>query len=365
MRTLRFAVALATLALACTTGGQRDPDVPDRPDPITDSLDLPDPAVDTPITDDSLRMSALALDSAGADTTDGIPPEITAEDTLIAIGDTRRRATPTSLFFGMFSLPTDLWGKNQMTGASLGCAPEYLGGALRAAERVGTALICSFPRRLMKEGLVADHKLSITNAKKLVDNYLRYTSLATIHSYVDKGILLGFMTGDDFGCIPCNGGRRITQQEQAQITQYARQKFGSRVPLGVRVSMTWVAGYSGWGSSLDFGWAQYRADFGAASKYFGDNYRLAKERGMKVVGGLNSHSCYKLSSGKFRRCTGAEIRGAMQYPIDVYPDVFGAVNSWRWDQGDWNVSDFRTAMLEAGARAKTKSRRTLLRVGAS
>lgn len=334
MRTIKLTVLAGLLIFAC------------KPKPGPE----PTPA-DTTVTD-TTKADTAAMDST--DVNDSVVT-LTAADTLPAPRGFRR-AGPVTLSYGMYNTPKEQWGKYNMNTIVAGVQPKYLMAQLRAMDSYGMSIFVNFPNSRMRN---SNGTWNLTKCIDLGNEYAQYAKPDSLRKYVAKGVLKGFISGDDFTSLTAWGGKTISQADEAKCVANAAAKFGSDIPIGVRTVMSWILQYNGWNKKLHFGWAQYKTTKGDVSNYFNGNAKLAKDNGYAMVGGLNSHNCYKgTGTGP---CKDYQILQWLPYPIKN--DVYCAVVSWRWDDNDWRNSGFRNAMIDMGQLAKNRPAASCARPG--
>ena len=128
--------------------------------------------------------------------------------------------------------------------------------------------------------------------------------------------IIGFNLADDYQCVECWGGVKITQSEIADWASYVRQKLPG-LRIGVRVDPGWVQG-SGLPALIDYAWAQYHTGKGDAKTYFDRHASLAKSLGLALAMGVNVTHCGGPNTAP---CTPAQVREFMgmaaQYPEKI------------------------------------------------
>jgi hypothetical protein len=256
-------------------------------------------------------------------------------------GDSQRQtgaAESTGFTAGLGDWPAGLYCSGLATGAMETLNPNALMRRLQLAAQCGVRLVIVPPRRMLTSTGFPKGPFSVESAKQLTDEYAQVLTPETIEKY--RSTIVGFNLGDDYTCVKCWGGEKITQEQIADWAAYARSRLPG-IPLGVRVTPDWVDKYPPLAPLLDYAWAQYHTGKGDARAFFDKAARNAGRLGLRVVMGLNMKDCYGENTAS---CSGPELLQlgtlALSHPASC------AFINWRYDEGAWEQSDVQAAWKE-------------------
>ncbi len=273
-------------------------------------------------------------------------------DTVPALDSTRvvdsvRAAARSHAGFaaGLSTWPTDAYCSGLMSAAMQQVDPRVLLGRLQLAHRCNVRLVLVPPRRMLTVDGRPAGVFSVDSAKRFTDRYAAVLPADTIRKY--RATILGLNLADDYGCLRCWGGHKITQAQIAEWAAYTRTKLPG-IPLGVRVTPDWVAAHPPLAPHLDYAWAQYAARKGDAQAYFDRAATIAQRLGLRVVMGVNTENCY--GAGSSTPCTAADLARfggmAVRHPGSC------AFVSWRYEEGTWAQPGVRAAWEDLVAVAR-------------
>jgi hypothetical protein len=107
-----------------------------------------------------------------------------------------------------------------------------------------------------------------------------------IGTYINDGTFAGHMMIDE-PSDPSNWGGRPIPYDQLEAAARYSKSLWPNLPTLLRTRPTWLAKASFSWRYLDGGWAQYASRFGSVTNYRDAEVRAAKNKGLKVVFGLN------------------------------------------------------------------------------
>jgi hypothetical protein len=212
----------------------------------------------------------------------------------LALAQSVKPADSTGFTAGLSSWPADLYCSGLATGTMQTLNPKALLRRIQLAAGCGVRLVIDPPRRMLTSNGLPKGPFSVESAKQLTDEYAEVLTPETIEEY--RSTIVGLNLGDDYTCIKCWGGEKITQEQIADWAAYTRTRLPG-LPLGVRVTPDWVAKYPALAPLLDYTWAQYQMRKGDAKAFYEKAARIAGRLGLRVVMGLNVKDCY----GRTRR----------------------------------------------------------------
>jgi hypothetical protein len=247
-------------------------------------------------------------------------------------------ADSTGFTAGLGDWPAGLYCSGLASGAMETLAPRALLRRIQLAAQCGIRLIIVPPRRMLTSNGLAKGPFSLESAKQLTDEYAQVLTPETIEEY--RSTIVGLNLADDYTCVKCWGGEKITQEQIADWAAYARSRL-TGLPLGVRVTPDWVAKYPPLAPLLDYAWAQYHMRKGNAKAFYDKAARYAGRLGLRVVMGLNLKDCYGENTTS---CSGSELLQlgtlALKHPASC------AFINWRYDETAWEQPDVREAWEE-------------------
>jgi hypothetical protein len=284
---------------------------------------------------------------------------VPAVDSARVVDSVRAAARSRSGFpAGLSTWPTDAYCSGPMSAAMQQVAPRALLSRLQLAARCGVRLVLVPPRRLLTADGRPRGEFSVDSAKRFTDRYAAVLPPDSIRKY--RATILGLNLADDYGCVSCWGGRKITQAEIAEWAAYTRTMLPG-IPLGVRVTPDWVASHPPLARQLDYAWAQYATRKGDAQAYFDEAAAIGQRLGLRVVMGVNLENCYQ--PGASTPCTAADLARfggmAVRHPGSC------AFVSWRYDEGTWARADVRAAWDELVSAARARDATDCARLTAS
>jgi hypothetical protein len=216
--------------------------------------------------------------------------------------------------------------------------PNALLRRLQLAAQCGVRLVIVPPRRMLTSTGFAKGPFTVESAKQLTDEYAEVLTPETIQQY--RSTIVGLNLGDDYTCVKCWGGQKITQEQIADWAAYARTRLPG-IPLGVRVTPDWVEKYPPLAPLLDYAWAQYQSRKGDPKGYFDKAARIASRLGLRVVMGLNMKDCYGENTAA---CSGSELLQLGTLALN-HPASCAFIN-WRYDREAWEERDVQEAWKE-------------------
>jgi len=247
---------------------------------------------------------------------------------------------------GLSNWPPGLYCSGLTNAAMETLNPRALLSRLQLAARCGVRLVIVPPRRMLTSNGLAKGPFSVESAKQLIDEYAQVLTPDVIEKY--RSTIVGLNLGDDYTCVKCWGGEKISQEQIADWAAYARSKLPG-LPLGVRVTPDWVKKYPPLAPLLDYTWAQYQTRKGDVKEFYDKAAGNAGQLGLKVVMGVNVKDCYGENTAA---CSGTELAQfgamAMSHPASC------AFINWRYDEATWEQPDFRQAWDELMALARKR-----------
>jgi hypothetical protein len=255
-------------------------------------------------------------------------------------------ANSTGFTAGLDGWPADLYCSGLANAAMQTLPPNALLRRLQLAAQCGVRLVIVPPRRMITSNGLAKGPFSLESAKQLTDQYAQILTPETIQEY--RSNIVGLNLADDYTCVKCWGGEKITQQQIADWAAYARTRLPG-LPLGVRVTPDWVKRYPPLAPLLDYTWAQYHTRKGDPKEFYDKAAGIARQLGLKVVMGVNVRDCYGENT---MACSGRELAQfgamAMSHPASC------AFINWRYDEATWEQPDVRQAWAELMALARKR-----------
>jgi hypothetical protein len=256
---------------------------------------------------------------------------------------------------GLSTWPTDSYCTGPMSAAMQQVDPRVVLKRVQHAARCDVRLVLVPPRRLLTYNGRASGEFSVDSAKRFTDLYAAELPPDTIRKY--QRTILGLNLADDYGCLHCWGGKKITQEQIAEWASYARARLPG-MPLGVRVTPNWVADHPPLAQQLDYAWAQYATRKGEPQEYFDKSDVIARSLGLKMIMGVNVQNCY--DGNKSPPCSPEDL--ARFGTIAVRHPGSCAFVSWRYNESTWARSEIRAAweglLSEARARKAEDCRRS-------
>ena len=252
--------------------------------------------------------------------------------------DTVRRAQAagsTGFTAGFGDWPPDLYCSGLTNGAMETLNPKVVLRRIQRAAQCGVRLVIVPPRRRLTANGMQEGQFSVENAKQLVDEYAQVLTPQTIAEY--RSTILGLNLADDYTCVKCWGGEKITQQQIADWAAYARARLPG-LPLGVRVTPDWVEKYPPLAPLLDYTWAQYHMRKGDPKAFYDRAADAAHRLGLKVVMGLNVKDCYGEHTTP---CSPSDLLRVGTLAMN-HPSSCAFIN-WRYDEAIWDRADVREA----------------------
>lgn len=222
------------------------------------------------------------------------------------------------------------------TTTNVGAAPDRVLLVLQRADRCGISLTVTYPRRIQTTNGEQRGPYSPAKHRAASDAYARALPPDTIRKYMGRRVLLGIITGDDFGCAPCWGGEKIPVTEARDAANYAKRKLPDAA-VGIRLdALKMQAGApSGW--VIDFGYAQWIASranlraFGTSERWYQLNAAAAAALGIRMVYGINTTHC---TGGSSPTCTAAQVR---EYATAAARRPQSCVFlNWWWEPAEWS-----------------------------
>jgi hypothetical protein len=256
----------------------------------------------------------------------------------LALAQSVKPADSTGFTAGLSSWPADLYCSGLATGTMQTLNPKALLRRIQLAAGCGVRLVIDPPRRMLTSNGLPKGPFSVESAKQLTDEYAEVLTPETIEEY--RSTIVGLNLGDDYTCIKCWGGEKITQEQIADWAAYTRTRLPG-LPLGVRVTPDWVAKYPALAPLLDYTWAQYQMRKGDAKAFYEKAARIAGRLGLRVVMGLNVKDCYGEDTAA---CSAADLLRLGTLAVN-HPSSCAFIN-WRYDEATWEEPDVREAWEE-------------------
>jgi hypothetical protein len=257
-----------------------------------------------------------------------------------------RAATQEGFAAGMSAWPADLYCTGPASATMQPLEPREVLGRIQLAARCGVRLVIVPPRRFLTTNRRTVGAFSVDSAKRVTDRYAAALPADTIAKY--RETIIGFNLTDDYNCVRCWEGKKITQAEIAEWAAHARAKLPG-LPLGVRGRPDWVAEHPPLAALLDYAWAQYDTRRGDQREFYDRAAAVAAKLGLKVVMGVNVEDCY---GGRTDPCSAEDLVRFGTLAVR-HPGSCAFIN-WRYDADTWARPEIRAAWDEVLAVARTR-----------
>lgn len=206
-----------------------------------------------------------------------------------------------------------------------------------------------------RDYLNSDGTFNYTKWKSMVDRFRN----VDFSAYVADGTIVAHFLIDEPNDSANWSGKEIPQTTVEAMAAYSKQLWPA-MPTVVRAAPSWLDKSSAPYVYLDAAWAQYAARMGDPAAYITHEVGVAKQLGLRVVGGLNvlnggtSESGIKgLTAGKY--AMSASQLKSWGSAILAEPALCGFA-LWRYDAAYYGRSDIRASLEALSSAAKAHAR---------
>jgi hypothetical protein len=231
----------------------------------------------------------------------------------------------------------DEWCQNPpFKSTNVGASPEKALVILQRADKCGMRITMTYARRIYTTTGKSRGPYSAAKHREASDAFARALPPDTLRKYVGKRVLLGIITGDDYGCAECWGGTPVPWIEARNAANFAKQRM-PEAPVGIRLDAVKIKQNMTAPFLFDFAVAQWIASkgnmriYGGARQFYVANAAAASANGLRVFYGVNTTHCTGAMSTP--QCTPAQIRDFGTAAANQ-PNNCGLI-PWWWEAEEW------------------------------
>ena len=322
-------------------------DRPDRPPPADTVPEVEEPDI------------GAAADDMDEDFGDTDIWHFDDDDTLTTLPPQRAQMAASTAMEGLPVGPTlydgDRWcSGNSYVPATIGAGmPDRIAPVLKKANDCNMRIALTLPRSLFTSNGLNHGPYNAVRARRAMD--VVAAKLAQVPS-AHRDNLLYYSVLDDMGCEACWGGTKVTHEQTAAHTRYARSKFPSWVAVGLRVDPAWMAQSRITDWRVDVTTVQWHTRKGPKNlsgvpkqkAWYEASRLVAPKLGIKrMIYAVNIHDCDGAPHATDGRpCSPQEIRDYGAAAINFDPATNCGFLSWRYDGVYFHRDDYERAWRE-------------------
>jgi hypothetical protein len=283
-------------------------------------------------------LALLLVASSACDSTDRLASTGSNDgsDATVSLSATGRSGIP----FGLFALPTSVYGSTYTGGHLNPGTPDALLPSLAAIRAAGGRVALALAGGALQY-INADGTFNFDLWKSRVSRY----STVDFSSYINDGTVLGNFLIDQPNCSTCWGGQSIPQETVEAMAQYSKSLWPGMTTIA-RAEATWLSEYAAPYVYLDAGWAQYVVRKGDVNTFLADNVAAARSEGLGLIVGLNVlHG--NLDQSSFTADQLKDLGSVL-----LASSYACAFISWQYDSAYLALSDINAAMELLSKKAK-------------